>query len=1273
LVTAVRERSVLEALAGEGEMAELIRAHDWAATPVGAPETWSPALRTTLAMLMRNRFPMLLWWGPQLVQFYNDAYKPIPGDKHPTSVGQPAHACWPEIWDVIGPMIRTPFAGGDATASDDLPLFVVRNGFPEETHFKMSYSPVPDDTAPDGIGGVLATVSEVTAQVYAERQLRTLRELGIRVTAATSTEQALVDAARTFGENRADLPFTALYLLDHDELRLVAASPAVAELPEAIAVGGLLPTTAAIRAASASPGLPGRAAAPEALRRAIETRTAQPIDDVGALIAAVPASPWGTPVGAAIALPLAAPDQPRCYGVMIAGVSPHRAVDDLYRSFFDLAAAQVVAAIRNARAHEEARARAEALAELDRAKTAFFSNISHELRTPLTLLLGPTEDALAGGGALAGEPLAMVHRNELRLAKLVDTLLDFARIEAGRAQAVYVRVDVAALTAELASQFRAAIDKAGLRLVVDASQPVAGYVDPEMWEKIVLNLVSNALKHTFEGEIAVAVRATGDDIVLAVRDTGVGIPPLEQARVFERFYRVRNARSRSHEGTGIGLALVRDLVRLHGGRISVVSELGRGTMFEVSVPAGRGHLPADHVDVVASPQRPAARAFVSEALSWLPSAHPPTTATPARRADQAARVLVVDDNVEMRAYLARLLGEHWTVDTAADGEAALAHVRAIPPDLVVSDVMMPSVDGLALIAALRGDPATAAIPVILLSARAGEEATADGLRAGADDYIVKPFTASALVVRIEAQLAAARARKRAAAEAVAERDRLAELLREAPAAVCAVRGADLVIEFVNPRVLAAWGKSADIVGKPLAAAFPELADRPFLDQLRRVMATGTPLVGTEVRPRIARWLDRYFDYACVPIRDPGGAISGVLIFSIDVTDKVIAHRELETALQDARAANRAKDEFLALLGHELRNPLAPIITAVELMELRGYRDVAAECAVIGRQAEHLMQLVADLMDASRIAHGRVDLHREPVGLADVIAKSVEMATPLLEQKRHHLALAVADDLVVDGDRHRLAQVFSNLLVNAAKYTDAGGHIEVSAVARGHDAVVSVRDTGIGIAADALPQVFEMFVQEPQASDRARGGLGLGLAIVSSLVAAHGGTVSATSDGQGRGSTFEVRLPRLIGAAPRARAATARLTPGATGHRVMIVEDNADAAYTLSRTLDALGHHTAIAGDGPSALDLADRFRPDIALLDIGLPVMDGYAVAHSLRDRARSRDIRLVAITGYGQPGDVARSTAAGFDAHLIKPIDVNRLARLIDDLLGSSARGEVT
>ena len=375
-------------------------------------------------------------------------------------------------------------------------------------------------------------------------------------------------------------------------------------------------------------------------------------------------------------------------------------------------------------------------------------------------------------------------------------------------------------------------------------------------------------------------------------------------------------------------------------------------------------------------------------------------------------------------------------------------------------------------------------------------------------------------------------------------------------------------------------------------------------------------------------------------------------------------RREQAARERAEAASQAKDEFLAMLGHELRNPLSPILTAVQLLELRGDASSARERTVIARQTQHLVRLVDDLLDVARIARGKVEIQRRAIDLVPVVASAVEMASPLFEQKLHHLDVDVPDaPLVVDGDPVRLGQVVANLLTNAARYTNEGGHIALSARAERDEVVVRVRDDGIGISAELLPRVFELFVQGPRRVDRAEGGLGLGLTLVHSFVGMHGGRVEVRSDGPGRGSEFTVRLPSLAtrrATDNSAQAASVKAEAKGSSRRVLIVDDNVDAAQLLAEMLELRGHRAVIAHDGPTALVEARRFNPEVALLDIGLPVMDGYELAVQMRATLGHDTPRLLAVTGYGRKNDRDRTRDAGFAAHIVKPVDTEALLRLI-------------
>ncbi|MCW5735423.1 MAG: response regulator [Enhydrobacter sp.] len=786
---------------GQSELAGLMRTLDWAATPLGPPAGWPDALKTAVRIMLTSRQPIWIGWGRELTYLYNDPYKSIIGGKHPRALGRPTSEVWREIWSDISPMLATAMAGDAGTYVEEQLLIMERNGYPEETYYTFSYSPIPTD---DGtVGGIICANTDDTQRVVGERQIALLRELAARAGEARSWQQACDRSIEALASNTRDVTFAALYMIEPggDSAALASATGLRRDdrsLPPSLSLASSHPWPIA-----------------ELMR---EPKARHVVDLEKILGDGRPKGAWQRPSTSAAVLPIAASGETGRTGVLIVGLSPVRLYDDNYAGFLDLVAGQIAAVIANADAYDQERRRAEALAEIDRAKTAFFSNISHEFRTPLTLMLGPLEEVLARpANALPPPDRALVstaHRNGVRLLRMVNSLLDYSRLEAGKAQARYEPIDLAAFSAELASTFRSAIDRAGLALHLDVhslSHPT--YVDRDMWEKVVLNLLSNALKFTFEGEISVALRASADDSAaeLVVRDTGTGIPASELPHLFERFHRVEGARGRSIEGSGIGLALVQELVRLHGGVITVESAVGEGSTFTVRIPFGAGHLPADRLLQTRDHPQPSpvrAEAYVQEAVGWLdgeaPAVEAPAAsgaqdlvAAPTAAAGQGRLVLLADDNLDMRRYVERLLGAAgYRVHMVADGQAAVEMAHKLKPDLILSDVMMPRLDGYGLLTAVRRDPALKDIPVILLSARAGEEAKVDGLRAGADDYLTKPFSARELLARVETNLNMARSR-RETARVLQEEKQVLELLNEVGTAVAAELDLERAVQVVT--------------------------------------------------------------------------------------------------------------------------------------------------------------------------------------------------------------------------------------------------------------------------------------------------------------------------------------------------------------------------------------------------------------------------------------------------------------------------------------------
>jgi len=739
-------RHMFERLGGVGH--DLL-AVDWAGTPLGGLDDWPRSLQSVVRMVLTSRFSMWMAWGPELTFFCNDAYRrDTLGKKYPWALGKPASTVWSEIWHDIGPRIDKVLSTGEATWDESLLLFLERNGYVEETYHTFSYSPLFDDAG--AIAGMLCVVTEDTREVIGRRRMSVLRDLGIRSAANQGEADTIAAACGQLGAWLDVLPFTLVYLLDEraGTARLAGSTGFK---------GGHLAAPGEIRLGDA-----------EAVWPTAEPLAGRPVvvDDLDQRLPDLPTGRWAEPPTRAVVLPLAQSGQPRPYGFLVAAVNRYRPLDDSYQDFLDLVAAQLAAGITDARAYEFERARAETLAQLAQAKTDFFTNISHEFRTPLTLLLGPAEDALADSGQplpdRQRERVQVILRNAQRLLRLVNRLLDFSRLESGHTQARFVPVDLAQSTRELASMFDPAAERLGLTLTIDCPPlPEPVYVDPDLWSKIVLNLLSNAMKFTFTGGVSVRLRRVDAGVELSVIDTGTGVTEAELPHLFERFRRVHGAASRSHEGSGIGLALVKELAELHGGVVTARSDLGAGSTFAVRIPLGTGHLPAGSVggsaDPSAVPTSPAARGYVDEALQLV--SRPGTSPRPPALDSSAPRVLVVDDNADIRQYVAGLLGDEYVVDTAVDGVEGLAKARSLLPDLVLTDVMMPRMDGFELLTALQEDPATVGVPIVMLSARAGEEGILEGLDHGADDYLIKPFTARELRARVRANLELDRARR----------------------------------------------------------------------------------------------------------------------------------------------------------------------------------------------------------------------------------------------------------------------------------------------------------------------------------------------------------------------------------------------------------------------------------------------------------------------------------------------------------------------------------
>ena len=1100
------QASPADFLAGGGEMGERIRTFDWSLTPLGPVEHWPQSLKTVVRIMLTSRQPIWIGWGPELIKLYNDPYKAIVGGKHPEALGKPASVVWREIWDDIEPRLQRAIQHNEGTYDESLLLIMERYGYQEETYYTFSYSPVPSDQG--GVGGIICANTDDTQHIIGERQVKLLRTLAAETADARTIEEACCLSASCLEQNPYDIPFAMLYLVDPEQRTVSLAGTA----------GIHKGHQAVLECVSID--------APGLWPFATVLREQQPclVSDLASLTDPLPTGAWQFPPRQVVAVPIVPSGQTGKAGILLVGLNPLRLFDEGYQDFLKLVAGQIAASFANAQAYEEERKRAEALVEIDRVKTVFFSNVSHEFRTPLTLMLGPIEETLAEYHTLSPEMrerTEILHRNALRLLKLVNTLLDFSRIEAGRAQATYEPTDLAALTRDLISNFRSAIEKAGMQLLVHCSPlSEAVYVDREMWEKIVLNLISNAFKYTLQGSITVTLEQRGKSVVLSVHDTGVGIPEEELPHMFDRFHRVKGIEGRTYEGTGIGLSLVQELVKLHGGTVDVVSTLGEGSTFTVSLPLGTAHLPQNRL---AAPRTRSSnelntQLYVREALRFLPEqdvasdvlldvslvdADADRLPSQENAAEHTARILFVDDNEDMRTYVSRLLQTHYEVCVVADGKAALEVVKEYQPDLVLTDVMMPRMNGFELLQALRADPATSTLPVIMLSARAGEEASIEGLEAGVDDYLVKPFSARELLARVRTHLEMVRIRKES-------EERFRTLAEHIPNLVW-MAYPDGWIYWYNSRWYDYTGTTSEqMQGWGWQTVHDPEVLPAVLNTWKSSIQSGEPF--EMVFPlRGADGVFRPFLTRVVPIHDEQGNIVQWFGTNTDITKQ----KQLE----------QQKDEFIGIASHELKTPVTSLKAYTQLLERR-FRNAGDERSSellnkMDAQLNKLTGLISDLLNVTRMESGQLLFYSSAFDYNQLIQETVEEIQRTTT--RHYIILELASTVTIMADRDRIGQVLTNLLTNAIKYSPQTETIIVKTVQKDGMLLTSVQDFGIGIPEQKLPHIFERFFRVEGEIQTTYPGLGLGLYIAAEFIKRHHGALWVESE-EGQGTTITFSLP-----------------------------------------------------------------------------------------------------------------------------------------------------
>jgi signal transduction histidine kinase/DNA-binding response OmpR family regulator len=968
-----------------------------------------------------------------------------------------------------------------------------------------------------------------------------------------------------------------------------------------------------------------------------------------------PSGPWSDAPRQAAILPIRTSVAQQVAGFLVAGVSARLKLDDAYGGFYELLAKQIGIAVANARAYEEERKRAEALVDIDRAKTAFFSNVSHEFRTPLTLMFGPLEDTLATSNTLSSvdrKRLEAAQRNSLRLLKLVNTLLDFSRIEAGRIEASYEATDLASFTAELASVFRSIIEGAGIQFSVDCqplTQPV--YVDREMWEKIVLNLVSNAFKFTFSGHIEVALRQIESSVEFSVSDSGIGIPADEIPHLFERFHRVKGARGRSYEGSGIGLALVQELVKLHGGGARVESRVDCGSRFIVSLPLGTAHLPEDRIDAPRNLASTSLRAgAVAEEMSqWLPkdqiekSAHVdsaflsndlPVTISTQVSDRLVEHILLADDNADMRQYVERLLTDSgYSVTVVADGIAALQAARERKPNLVVTDVMMPRLDGFGLLREFRADAGLATVPIIVLSARAGEEARIEGMQAGATDYLVKPFSARELVARVQASLGLARVRQEAESAVRKSEERLRALVTATSYAIY--------------RVSSDWSKMLELEGKGFIADTDTPSTSWFdtyihADDRTRVMAAIEKAISTksmfELEHRVRR-VDGSLAWTmsrAVPLFDADGEIVEWFGAATDITERV--------------KAEGTRQLLLGELNHRVKNTLASV-QAIAQQTLRHTKE----------PTEFALRFSGRIQSLSRVHSLLTDTTWEGADLAELI--------------RDQLIRGAVDEakLAASGPTVRLAPQTAVLLAlmlhelgtNSNKY-----------------GALSSRDGRVTITWCVVDDLLHLrwIERGGPAVERPRR-RGFGTILIEQSVKSAGGRAEMLCEQHGITWKLSVKLPLAELQNPDAETLRADRSksdagqwaddgtqswPPLAGRRFLVVEDEPLIALELVAALEAAGADAVSSiGTLGEALQVIGHNDFDCVLLDANLQGRSVNEIAATLT----RRKVPFIFVTGYGRDNlPVSFRQAPALD----KPVGEKQLVEAITKLLSAAKTARV-
>ncbi|KAH8117651.1 hypothetical protein DFH11DRAFT_1724631 [Phellopilus nigrolimitatus] len=1385
----------------EGGMKEMIENYDWHLTPLGPRSAWGSSLCMVVNYILANPFPLSIWWGPELVLLYNDAYKEMADHKHPHIFAKHGSVSWAELWESIGPLVTKVFHGEAVAKRDDL-LFINRmteTKLPEETYHSWSWVPIEEDGI---VKGFVNSTFESTSKIITERRMLILRELANKAGLAR-TQAEFVDAViNELQPFVIDCPFAAFYTVSVKDgpatnsnkprtsyiHKSVGGPPIKIELRRAGTVGvpnphpsvpekhelfldplTLRPSSktrlkngspapssrshdsssdsraSTSTSSTAVPTVPGSSPSGSASSRSTEPRALSApstfsVTSVDAASATavqkipesaviwpfaeafssrrpvhVPAIPdyvvegfelrgWGEHAREAIVIPIVVDDAEIPSAVVVLGLNSRRPYDDDYAGWIDLLRISLNSLLTAVKGREADLIRAEHLAELDSAKTAFFSNASHELRTPLTLIQGPLEDSIANlGDSKVKDNLVMASRNVVRLARLVDSLMDFSKLAANKLEGRFRPVQLGEYTSDLATLFRSTIEKSEIEYVVDCDRTDRR---DSFWEKILFNLIGNAFKYTMRGSIHVMLKYDKEHVHFHVKDTGVGIPQSDIHKVFNRFHRV-DAISRSHEGTGIGLALTKELVRLHRGNLTVSSFTegespdNHGSCFTIVLPLGKDHLPEGHIvqDNADAPQhRLYARGIVDEATQW--SWRPPDLRTPSESSDSGGSsesgkmdpttlffvksdvVLLVDDNADMRRYIKSLFDPFCQVAEASNGQEALNLLDEIKPNLILSDVMMPILDGYGLIAHVRRRSDTRLTPIILVTAKESEEARVEGLLSGADDYMSKPFTGKELIARVHLQMQLGKRRIELEAKFLADHNR--EIL------------------YVNPRWYEISGHDPS-VSVDLWPDCVQEEDQKTVEDLWRASFESQKSASLEFRFKNGT----YAKWSLQPLLASSGALAGLISTITDVSDhrlyeaSRLAHAQEREALARKRAEEaeerrkeaderrRGQELLIDVTSHELRQPVSAILNCSSLVRsnLASHRDELSRNFTdneLYKPTEAMLDAIDDDLEAldaiyqcglaqERIANDVLSLSRIQLQILSIHPVEFELIAEIqgiisifrneLKMKRINLNLSFGDSFKklgvtrVSSDKSRFGQVMTNLLSNGIKFTDTSSNkreisvtVNVSrrAPAPGGPCVppgdlnededpldadtpskifvfVAVQDSGPGFQQGSEVTTAPPLPQELDQLDR------------------HAGDYPFTSTRENGGEGVEASKPLHI----------------------LITEDNLINQTVLKRQLLKAGCTTTLANNGLQAIEkirsLAISTGPsrafDAVLMDCEMPVMDGLTAVREIRKLEEVGEFpirnRIFALTGNARAGQIQSARDAGMDEVILSAPDI--------------------